>query len=45
MHKDELSLLQTHNNDVHVTETSACATALTCGVKWKYETIVLDSTE
>ncbi|KAG5330538.1 PPBT protein, partial [Acromyrmex heyeri] len=35
--------LQTYNMDAQVGESSACATALLCGVKANYETVGLDS--
>lgn len=34
---------QTYNMDAQVGESSACATALLCGVKANYETVGLDS--
>lgn len=36
-------MLQTYNMDAQIGESSACATALMCGVKTNYETVGLDS--
>lgn len=36
-------MFQTYNQDAQVGESSACATALLCGVKANYETVGLDS--
>lgn len=36
-------MFQTYNMDAQVGESSACATALLCGVKANYETVGLDS--
>ncbi|KAJ8892565.1 hypothetical protein PR048_005146 [Dryococelus australis] len=38
-----LSLPQTYNADAQIGESSACATALLCGVKTNFETVGLDS--
>ncbi|XP_015111441.1 alkaline phosphatase [Diachasma alloeum] len=38
-----IALARTYNNDAQVGESSACATALVCGVKANYETVGLDS--
>jgi hypothetical protein len=35
--------LQTYNSDAQIGESSACATALLCGVKANFETVGLDS--
>ncbi|KAJ9575354.1 hypothetical protein L9F63_025696, partial [Diploptera punctata] len=37
------NLSDTYNNDAQIGESSACATALMCGVKANYETVGLDS--
>ncbi|XP_069689290.1 alkaline phosphatase-like isoform X3 [Periplaneta americana] len=39
-----VALARTYNNDAQIGESSACATALLCGVKANYETVGLDST-
>ncbi|XP_046390023.1 alkaline phosphatase-like [Ischnura elegans] len=38
-----LALAKTYNNDAQIGESSACATALLCGVKANFETVGLDS--
>ncbi|PNF19205.1 hypothetical protein B7P43_G09519 [Cryptotermes secundus] len=38
-----VALARTYNNDAQIGESSACATALLCGVKANYETVGIDS--
>jgi alkaline phosphatase len=40
---DACFYLQTYNSDAQIGESSACATALLCGVKANFETVGLDS--
>lgn len=42
-HFPAVALARTYNNDAQIGESSACATALMCGVKANYETVGLDS--
>lgn len=41
--KKKIISFQTYNMDAQVGESSACATALMCGVKTNFETVGLDA--